>query len=227
MVTSAARDVRPSGPDEATEAKQTVDAALYDATNRLVDSLLHDARNPLNALSINLEVLTEKLKDETGEVPPKQLKNLKAMREQVNRVDQILREYAEFFAPRSTAGPEDLSALLSRAVQLLGHEGRVKRARLTAEIDPDIRVALADPTELRLLCMQPILRALERVPEEGEVAISLKRTGAVAFLTVADTGPASPEPSSRGTAALEQVARRNDLTFRLAGGELRISLPVV
>lgn len=226
MVSSLARDVRPSGPDETPAATDTVDAALYDATNRLVDSLLHDARNPLNALSINLEVLTEKLKDETGEVPPKQLKNLKAMREQVTRVDQILRHYADFFAPRGS-GAENVSAVLDRAVQLLGHEARVKRVQLKAEIDPDVQVSLAAAAELRLLCVQPILRALERAPEGSEVVISLKRTGAIAFLTIADTGGEGPEVMPRGIAALHQLAERSGLSVRVAGGELRISLPVV
>lgn len=226
MVSSIARDIRPADGDATPAATETVDAALYDATNRLVDSLLHDARNPLNALSINLEVLTEKLKDESGEVPPKQLKNLKAMREQVTRVDLILRQYADFFAPRGH-GAEDFSAVLGRAVQLLGHEARVKRAQLTAEIDPDVRVSMTTATDLRLVCIQPILRALERVPEGGEIGVSLKRAGAIAFLTVTDTGAEGPEATPRGVAALDQVAQRNGLSVRLAGGELRISLPVV
>lgn len=226
MVSSIARDIRPPDGDATPAATETVDAALYDATNRLVDSLLHDARNPLNALSINLEVLTEKLKDENGEVPAKQLKNLKAMREQVNRVDQILRQYADFFAPRGS-GAEDFSEVLGRAVHLLGHEGRVKRAQLQAEIDPDVRVSMATATDLRLVCVQPILRALERVPEGGEIVVTLKRTGAIAFLTITDTGGESPEPTPRGIAALDQVAQRNGLSVRVAGGELRISLPIV
>ena len=39
------------GPDP------VVGAARYVAVPTLMDSLLHDVRNPLNALSINLEVL--------------------------------------------------------------------------------------------------------------------------------------------------------------------------
>ena len=43
----------------------------YGAVPALMDSLLHDVRNPLNALAINLEVLAEKLKGETGRCRPR------------------------------------------------------------------------------------------------------------------------------------------------------------
>ncbi len=42
-------------------ADPVVDAARYGAVPTLMDSLLHDVRNPLNALSIHLDVLTAKL----------------------------------------------------------------------------------------------------------------------------------------------------------------------
>src|SRR5713101_3800607 len=38
-----------------------VQAALNGLALKLVDSLFHDARNPLNAIAIHLEVLTEKM----------------------------------------------------------------------------------------------------------------------------------------------------------------------
>src|SRR5687767_9977504 len=50
----------------------TIGAARQAANQRLMDSLLHDVRNPLNALSINLDVLTEKIRREHGEIPAAQ-----------------------------------------------------------------------------------------------------------------------------------------------------------
>src|SRR3954463_13304181 len=87
-----------------------VGAARYSAIPALMDSLLHDVRNPLNALTINLEVLYGKLKAEMGEVPLSQEKNIKAMRDQIQRVDGILRQFHEFIVLRGgAAGEVDLS----------------------------------------------------------------------------------------------------------------------
>ncbi|MHA7631305.1 histidine kinase dimerization/phospho-acceptor domain-containing protein [Corallococcus sp. M7] len=82
-----------------------VGAARYDAVPPLMDSLLHDVRNPLNALAIHLEVLSEKLKGESGQVPATQEKNLKAMREQIARVDGLLKLFSDFMVFRGAIPP--------------------------------------------------------------------------------------------------------------------------
>src|SRR5215468_12191131 len=96
---------------------------------RLMDSLVHDVRNPLNALAINVEILQEKLSRAAGgEVPPGQAKNLHAMREQIARVNGMLGEFARFLAPAPGA-PEvvSLSSTVKDAIAVLAHAGR--RAR--------------------------------------------------------------------------------------------------
>ena len=85
-------------PAPVSDVQTVVGAARNAVAQRLMDSLLHDVRNPLNALSINLDVLTEKIRRELGEIPAAQEKNLKVMREQIFRVDAVLRQFADFMA---------------------------------------------------------------------------------------------------------------------------------
>ncbi|HXN41127.1 MAG TPA: histidine kinase dimerization/phospho-acceptor domain-containing protein, partial [Myxococcaceae bacterium] len=81
----------------------TVDPVIgglqWQTARALVLGLLHDARNPLNALAINLEVLTDKLRQ--SEAPATGEKNVKAMREQIRRIDSMLRRFGDFLAPRA------------------------------------------------------------------------------------------------------------------------------
>ncbi len=225
MVSSIARDVRPE-PEDASDP--VLQAAQFEVCNRLIDSLVHDARNPLNALSINLEVLTEKLKGEDGEVPPKQLKNLKAMRDQIGRVDAILREYAEFIAPRFSGGAvENLSALLTRAVAVLGHEGRVKRLQCRVEIAAELSAKVADPGALRFLLVKPILRAIARAPEASELTITLQAEGGSAVFQVTDAGAEGDEPFEHALPAIAAAANRLGVVLRVRGGELRVAFPLL
>lgn len=227
MVSSTARDVRPE-TEAVTGADVVVDAALQETSNRLMDSLVHDARNPLNALSINLEVLTEKLKDEDGQVPAKVQKNLKAMRDQIGRVDGILREYAEFMAPRGAANAsEDLSALVTRVVGILGHEGRVKRVQARLEIEPGVQVRLEEPALARFLLVQAVFRAMVRAPEGTEVLVTLRRDGAAAFFVVSDGGAENDEPFPLAVQALERASERVGAQIRLRGGEVRLAFAVL
>src|SRR4051812_7861377 len=116
---------RGTSPASGTHQPDEVIAASQAATTQLVESLLHEARNPLNALAINLEVLTEKLKDDAGAVDPSLEKNLRAMREQVFRTDAILRSFAEFLVTQQGHFSEmSLPEILERAVEVLGHEAR-------------------------------------------------------------------------------------------------------
>ena len=203
-----------------------VGAARFDAAVRLMDSLLHDVRNPLNALAINAEVLTEKLRGEGGVVPPSQEKNLKAIREQVQRVDQVLRQFAQFLAPTAQRGECNFSEVLTRAVELLGHESRRCRVRLEAEIVPEARLSVRDVSAVGFLAMRPVLRAIERSAAGSEVRITLVTEGQQALMTVKDLGGAG-EPHPELPAALEHLARELGGVAQVGEGEFRLSLPVL
>lgn len=223
---STAREVRADNEDEGLEL--VFEAAAQAASNRLMDSLVHDARNPLNALSINLEVLTEKLKDENGELPLKVQKNLKSMRDQIGRVDGILREYSEFIAPRESHGAqaEDLSQLLARVMSVLGHEARLKRVQTSATIEPQLQLRHADAGALRVLLVQVLLRAVIRAPEESTLQVSLSREGPSALLAVSDSGPNGYEPLPLALEAIHRACERLGVQLRSWGGEIRVVFPV-
>jgi len=214
-----------AGPREA--ADDALDAARYAAVPPLMESLLHDVRNPLNALAINLEVLTEKLKGEDGEVPPGQAKNLRAMREQVARVDGILRQFAEFLVHRggSGAGEASLSETLERVLAVLGHEGRRRRVKVQPQIEAGLNVRLADLSELGFLLLQPVLRAFERAEAGSEVAIVARGEGARVVLEVVEATDISAERAPGTVAGLERACARLDVELQLRGGTCRLVFP--
>ncbi|MHB8875197.1 MAG: histidine kinase dimerization/phospho-acceptor domain-containing protein [Myxococcaceae bacterium] len=158
----------------------------------LSDSLLHDARNPLNALSINLEVLAERLRREKGgPLPPAQEKSLKSMREQVLRVDAILQRYVEFLSPRAEGpGEVDLSALAQRAIDILGHQARRDRVQVRSSLAPNLRARAADPATLRRQVLEPLAQALADAGPGGEVVVTAREERGRAVYRV--KGPKGP-----------------------------------
>jgi len=214
-VTSAPAAV--PGPDE------VLDAARYAAVPPLMESLLHDVRNPLNALAINLEVLNEKLKGEDGEVPPGQAKNLKAMREQVTRVDAILRQFSEFLVHRTgSEGEASLSETLERVLGVLGHEGRRRRIKVQPAIEPGLDVRLADLSELGFLLLQPVLRAFERAEAGSEVSIVARGEGSRVVLEVVEAADIAAERTPRAVAGLACACARLGVELQFKGGSCRL-----
>ncbi|HVG57254.1 MAG TPA: histidine kinase dimerization/phospho-acceptor domain-containing protein [Hyalangium sp.] len=199
-----------------------VGAARYSAIPTLMDSLLHDVRNPLNALSINLEVLSEKLKGETGEVPASQAKNLKAMRDQIQRVDGILRQFAEFIVLRGgSSGEVGLSEVTKRSLEVLAHESRRRRIKLQTEIEPDLRVKLADTSELSFFLVQALLRAFGRTEAGMEVGVAVRSEGSQAVLEVTDPAGSAPESAPDVVAALGLRCAQLGVDFQIRAGTCR------
>ncbi len=206
-----------------------VDAARYGAVPTLMDSLLHDVRNPLNALSIHLEVLSEKLKVDTGQVPPAQEKNLRAMREQIQRVDGILRRFSSFIVSRSgTPGEVDLSETVTRALDVLGHESRKRRLRLQCSLTPGARVRLEDAGDLGFLVVQALLRAFGRSEEGAEVSVAVRVEEGQGVLEVVQATPPEAESSevSEVSAALELRCAQLGVEVRQRAGSCRLVFPL-
>ncbi|MFL5319121.1 MAG: histidine kinase [Myxococcaceae bacterium] len=195
-----------------------------------MDSLLHDARNPLNALAINLDVLTEKLRGPDRQVPANQEKNLKAMREQIFRVDGILKSFSDYLAPKaSSAAGGETPAFTDRVVKALdvaGHELRRGRIALRQMVEPNVRTRAQDGTGLNFLPLQALLRAIARTQPGGEISVTLSADSGRAILKIIDTGPDNQEPFPEGPAALQLEAERLGGECRLKGSECVLSLPL-
>jgi phosphoglycerate-specific signal transduction histidine kinase len=206
------------GPDP------VVGAARYGAVPTLMDSLLHDVRNPLNALSINLEVLAEKLKGETGQVPPSQEKNIKAMRDQIQRVDGILRQFSDFIVFRGSGGGSGeaaLSDVAKRSLDVLAHESRRRRLKVHAAIEPDLRVRLPDTQELSFFLVQALLRAFSRSEASTEVKVEVRAEGSLAVLEVMDSSNSPHEQVPDVVAALELRCSQLGVEFQVRAGVCR------
>ena len=123
-------------PSLAPAGSELIRAVRWSAAVRLMDSLVHDVRNPLNALAINVEILHEKLSRAAGgEAPAAQAKNLQAMREQISRVNGMLGDFARFLAPAPAAPAVlSLSQMVKDAALVLGHASRRARVKLAVDV---------------------------------------------------------------------------------------------
>lgn len=218
-------NARPSVASSPEGASALIRAVRWSAAVRLMDSLVHDVRNPLNALAINVEILQEKLSRAAGgALPLAQAKNLQAMRDQVLRVNGMLGEFARFLAP-SAAAPAavSLSAMVKDAVAVLGHAGRRARVRMVVDVpDGQAAVEAMDPSALGFLVLVPVLRALDRTPEGGQVRMSVRNEAAAVVLHVQDGGREEGE-DTEVEQALAAAAGESGAEFHVRGSQLRLS----
>ena len=208
---SAAQSVVPSSPAE----------ARAHAIARLSDGFSHDTRNPLNAVVIHLEVLSDKLKREhAGAIPFGLEKNLKAIRDQVGRIDEMVRRFVELAAPHRQHEPEfDLGGLVDSVVAQCTHQARLARSDLRGESTPGLRVA-GSAAELGVAMSLYVMgqveggakRLLIRTESQGSRALLIFE-GTVA----AEEGSIAPLERVAATlsGSLNQTAGRTELALDL------------
>lgn len=163
---------------------------------QMLAQITHEVRNPLNAMSLNAEMLAEELErlDPEGRTEAREL--LATVSGEIERLTQVTAHYLQLARrPRATLAPEDLSELIDDVVRLV--QAELDRAgvemRLSCERLPPQRV---DGNQLR----QALLNVLRNAVEAGgrALTLSLREEGGEVRLSLMDNGPGmTPEEVDR------------------------------
>jgi signal transduction histidine kinase len=155
---------------------------------QLSGGIVHELRNPLNAIKTAAEFLTV-AGDEAGEERGRQLE---AIRRQADLADQVIHALCDVVRlPVPRARPVDLPALLRRCVEADPPPTGIDVQHLLDETLPAIA---ADPDQLRIVLRNLIRNAYDAMPAGGRLTLKATRSGPYADLEVSDTGVGIPAP---------------------------------
>jgi signal transduction histidine kinase len=210
--------IDPQGP-------RWIAAARQAACERLLDGVLHDVRNPLNALAIHLDVMAEKIAAADPALALACARNVAAIRAQLLRVDAVLRRFVEFGSPGGPSeGAGDLGVALREARDLLAFESRRSGVQLLLEGEEQAPVPGLDRAAGRALALLGLLRGMLRTVRGGEVTALLERSGTRVRLEVSDDGPESREPLEGAVEAMDVLSRAAGGTFQCRVGVCEVRL---
>lgn len=149
----------------------------------LTAGIAHDVGTPMNVILGYAQMMERSEKD------PKNRERLRTIREQAQRVTQLIQTLLDFARPRKTLRiAVDLGDVLDACLSFL--EERFQKHRIlikrSFESAPAIR---ADRDQLQQLFLNVFVNATDAMPDGGELRISLKRCNAENVeVRVADTG---------------------------------------
>jgi signal transduction histidine kinase len=188
------------------------------ALGRLTAGVAHEVKNPLNAMTIHLELLRSKL--ERGAPAADVRVHADIIGHEIRRLDSVVQGFLKF------ARPEDmriervsLTALANDVAQSMRAEAEAARVTVDVQtVTPPIEVD-ADPSMLRQALLNLAMNAVQAMPHGGELHLSTEagRDGR-ALMRVRDTGTGIPP---------EQLARVFDLYFTTKSGGSGIGLSMV
>jgi signal transduction histidine kinase len=146
----------------------------------------HEIRNPLGAISLNLDLIGEEVNAHpSGEGQML----LREMRLQVLRIHQVLQEYLRFGRmPKSERTVLSLNDWLEEKLNFVQPLLDQKHVDLKRKLDPDLPPVQGDADQLWEALLNLIRNAVDAMPAGGNLTVSAKRSGAEALLSISDNG---------------------------------------
>ncbi len=151
------------------------------ALSRLVSGVAHDIKNPLNAMSLQLALLSEKLSPDGAAGVP----HLSALREQIGRVNEVVRRFMDVTDPGAPLGYTELGALVCDAGALFGHEARRRRVQLVIQPPRGVVRTAGDPARIGSLVLVLLAGAMAATPDGGRVEAAVEAEDGQAVLRLA------------------------------------------
>jgi signal transduction histidine kinase/PAS domain-containing protein len=173
------------------------------ALGRLMAGVAHEVKNPLNAMTIHLELLKGKLSRilqpvAAGGPPASDLqppasdasRHVDVISSEIQRLDQVLNGFLKFARPDELKlQPVHLSAIVSDVVTSVTPEAERLRVTVKHECPPDLPPINADPGMLQQALLNLALNACQAMPEGGTLRVACRQASrARVEIDVEDTG---------------------------------------
>jgi len=173
-------------------AAETAELAMQGlALARAASGLAHQVRNPLNAMALQVALLSEKISADAA-LAATCAGTLAKLRDQIGRVDGAVRTYLDV-ADRAAGSSFAPGRLLAGGVALFEHEAHRRQVALEAEAAVPGLLARGDPVRVGRMWMGLVWRALEETGPGGWVRLRCRRDeGEVALALEWRTAPDQP-----------------------------------
>ena len=188
---------------DVTSEKQTTERLIEDGKTSsvllLAAGVAHELGNPLNSLTIHLQLIARKLGKLKAQEAGGVAQSLAVCQEEVKRLDGIITNFLEAIRPR----PPDLAE--SNLVDVLDEVLRFQAGELVnrgieveAETEAELPQILADRNQLKQVFFNVITNAMEAMGSGGRLKIKSRADDDSVYLMFGDSGTGiRPEDLSR------------------------------
>jgi len=161
------------------------------ALGRLMAGVAHEVKNPLNAMTIHLELLKQKIArqpaiagagpdpgarlTDSGFGPPDVTKHVDIIGKEIRRLDEVLNGFLKFARPDELKlQPVRLSSLISDIQTSVAPEAARRHVTMKVECPESLPEINADPGMLSQALLNLALNACQAMPDGGTLRISCR-----------------------------------------------------
>ena len=157
-----------------------VENGRADAVGEMAASMAHEIGNPLNALSLNLQLLKRKYPDEV---------DLAVAQKELTRLNGIIREFLGAFRPaKAQLAPGSAADPLKDALAALKNVFEDRRIRVALDLPGTLPAVAVDRGQMEQVFFNLMKNALEAMKDGGELAIEIVHDDTSVSVSFRDSG---------------------------------------
>ena len=167
------------------------------ALGRLFAGVTHEVKNPLNAMTIHLELLRGKLAKSGG--PEDVMKHVEVIAAEIKRLDEVVVNFLKFTRPEELKlEPVDLERMITHVARTVEPEAKGHGVAVKVDVPATLPHVNGDASMLGQVFMNLAVNAVQAMPNGGTLRFDARPAGRRVRIDVVDTGQGiSPENLAR------------------------------
>ena len=156
----------------------------------LAGGVAHELGNPLNSLTIHLQLMERKLKKLKANSESDSIaESVKICRDEVQRLDGIIKNFLEAIRPQVPDLSEtNLADVLSEVLKVQKQEIADRGIVIEAEASSSLPVVMADKNQIKQVCFNLTKNAMEAMQPGGKLRIRSGIDDESVYLLIGDSG---------------------------------------
>ncbi len=172
---------------------QTLESERLNAITLLAAGVAHEIGNPLNSLTIHLQLLKRELEHLTASDREPLDDLLGVAQREVERLDQIITQFLRALRPcQPRLEPLRLSDVLQETLLFLAQEIKDRDVLVEVDTAADEPATQIDRNQMKQAFFNIIRNAIQVMPNGGLLKISIGSSDRFVFISFTDTGPGIP-----------------------------------
>ena len=152
--------------------------------------MAHEIGNPLNSLTIHLQLLEREAAQLDAETRDDLLELVRVARQEVTRLDQIITQFLRALRPTTPQRePASLREVLDDTLNFLQHEIRDRDVLVEVDAPEALPTCYIDKAQIKQAFFNVIRNAIQAMPDGGLLKIDLSADERFVGIAFKDTGP--------------------------------------
>jgi two-component system, sporulation sensor kinase E len=180
-------------------AEEQIESERVNLLTMLAAGVAHELGNPLNSLTIHLQLLARQLRRSHPDALAAVEEQLEVASAEVRRLDSIIQQFLVAMRP-SQPRPELvlINELVDESLRVLGPELADRQIILDLQLEPGLPLLSLDPGQMKQAFFNLIRNAAQAMPPGGILHIATESDDAAVRITFQDDGQGmSPETLSQ------------------------------